>query len=104
MRKHEQSKKGVVKELFSEIGVFLVKKGSNTTLQAAKIWKIGKIRKSWSMTKNRSSEIFAVKMEFFFLKKPSWSAKFFPSPKLGARSPPIDRFIGIRLIRIMLCH
>ena len=27
-RKHEQSKKDVVKELFSEIGVFLVKKGS----------------------------------------------------------------------------
>ena len=54
-------KKGVIKELFSEIGVFLVKKGSYTTLQAAKIWtilkKIGQIRKSWSMTIKRSSEI-----------------------------------------------
>jgi len=48
-------KKGVIKELFYEIGVFVVKKGLYTTLQAAKIWKIlkkvGKIRKSWSMTK-----------------------------------------------------
>ena len=45
-RKHEQSKKGVIKELFSEIGVFLVKKGLYTTLQAEKIWKISKkIRK-----------------------------------------------------------
>jgi len=26
VRKHEQSKKGVIKELFSEIGDFLVKK------------------------------------------------------------------------------
>ena len=26
-RKHDQSKKGVIKELFSGIGIFLVKKG-----------------------------------------------------------------------------
>jgi len=71
VRKHEQSKeKGVIKELLFEIGVFLVKKGSYTTLQIAKIWnilkKIRKIRKSWSMTKKkRSSEILGVKMENF---------------------------------------
>jgi len=33
-------KKGVIKELLFEIGAFLVKKGSYTTLQIAKIWKI----------------------------------------------------------------
>ena len=77
-RQHEQSKKGVIKELFSEIGVFLVK------LQTAKIWKIlkkiGQIRKSWS-----------VKMEHFFRKKRHSEILvceiFSRSPKLGARSP-----------------
>ena len=88
-RKHEQSNKDVVKELFSEIGVFLVKKGSNTTLQAAKIWKIGKIRKSWSMTKKRSSEILAVKMENLFLKNVIGLRNFFPSPQNSG--------IGLRL-------
>jgi len=38
-RKHEQSKKGIIKELFSEIGVFLVKKGSYTTLHTVQIQK-----------------------------------------------------------------
>jgi len=37
-----------MKELFSEIGVFLVKKGSYTTSHTVKI---GKIKKRWSMTK-----------------------------------------------------
>ena len=41
----------------------------------------------------RSSEIFALKMDIFFPKKrfiqKSWSAKKFPSPKFGARSPPL---------------
>jgi len=35
-------KKGVIKELFSEIGVFLVKKGSYMTFHTVKIWKIFK--------------------------------------------------------------
>jgi len=33
-------KKGVIKELFYEIGVFLAKKGSYMTLHQQKIWKI----------------------------------------------------------------
>src|SRR6218665_2368265 len=83
-------KKGVIKELFSEIGVFLVKKGSYTTLQAATIWtilkKIGQIRKSWSITIKRSSEILGVKMEFFCILV---CEIFSRPPKLGARSPPM---------------
>jgi len=53
-------KKGVIKELFSEIVVFLMRKGSYRTFNIAKIREIweekGKIGK-------RSSEILAVKME-----------------------------------------
>jgi len=48
-------KKDVIKEFFSKIVVFLVKKGSYTTFNTAKIRKIWKkkwkIRKTWSMTK-----------------------------------------------------
>ena len=33
-------KKGVIKKLFSEIGVFLMKKGSYMTFKTVKIWKI----------------------------------------------------------------
>ena len=41
-------KNGLIKELFSEIGVFLVKKESYMTLDTVKIWKIGKeIGKIW---------------------------------------------------------
>jgi len=40
-RKYEHSKKGV-KELFCEIGVFLVKNGSYTTFHTVKIRKIWK--------------------------------------------------------------
>src|SRR6218665_3298443 len=84
-RKCEQSKKGVIKEFsfLKYIVVFLVRKGSYTTFNIVKIglriiaWeKKGKIRKTWSMTKKRSSEIFAVKIEIFFQKnliQKSWS-------------------------------
>ena len=54
-RKYEQSKKGVIKEFFSEIVVFLVRNGSYTTFNIVKIRKIWeknwKIWKIWSMTK-----------------------------------------------------
>src|SRR6218665_3783885 len=53
----------------SKKGVFLVRKGSCTTFSRAKVQKIrekrGNIRKTWSMTKKRSSEILADKMEIF---------------------------------------
>ena len=49
-RKLEQSKKIGVKEFFSEIVLFLVKKGSYTTVDTLKIQRI---RKTWSMTKKR---------------------------------------------------
>src|SRR6218665_3912816 len=56
-RKYEKSKKGV----------FLVRERSCTTFNKVKIRKIrqkrGKIRKTWSMTKKWSSEIFAGEME-----------------------------------------
>jgi len=46
-----------------------VRKGSNMAFNIANIGKIwekkGKIRKIWSMTKKRSSEIFTAKMELF---------------------------------------
>src|SRR6218665_3571224 len=71
--KYEQSKKGVIKEFFSEIVAFLVKKGSYTTfniVKKGKIWeKKGKIRKTWSMTKKRSSEIFGRENGNFFRRK-----------------------------------
>ena len=59
--------------------------------------KKGKIRKTWSMTKKRSSEILAVKMEIFHEKDGHSeilvSEKNFRSraPKLGARSPPLAK-------------
>ena len=83
-------KTGVIEEFFSEIVLFLVKKGSYTTFNAVKIWKI---RKTWSMTKQRSSEILGVKTEIFSEKnvvQKSWSGKKFSVPKLGARSPPMS--------------
>src|SRR6218665_1531382 len=79
-RKYEQSKKGV----------FLVRKESYTTFRSnivniRKIWeKEGKIRKIWSMTKKKSSEIFAVKMDIFSEKdviQKSWSAKNLSVPQ-----------------------
>ena len=78
-QKHEQSTTSVIKELFSEIGAFLVKKGSYTTLHTVKTWKFwikkGKILKTWSMSK----------ME----KRHSVCEIFFRPPKLGARSLPM---------------
>src|SRR6218665_3022814 len=78
-------------------GVFLVRKGSNTTFYIVKIRKMcekkGKIRKTWLMTKKRSSEMFAVKMEIFPEKDGHSEILvreiFFRPPKLGARSPPL---------------
>src|SRR6218665_3129101 len=78
-RKYEQSKKGVINEFFSEIVVFLVKKGSYTTFNTVKI---RKIRKTWSMTKKRSSEILGVKIEIFLRKKRRLGPRnFFRSPQ-----------------------
>src|SRR6218665_3111607 len=70
-RKYEQSKNGAIKKLFSEIGVFLVKKGSYMTFHTIKIWK--------NVTQK------------------SWSAKYFPSPKLGARSRGLGGVVGLTL-------
>jgi len=71
-------KKGVIKELYSETGGFLVKKGSYMTFVRAKI---GKIWKTWASKWN------------FFPNKTSFKnlglRKKFPSPKLGATSPPM---------------
>src|SRR6218665_1025164 len=57
-----EGKNGIIKEFFSEIVFFLVKKGSYTTFNTVKKRKIGK---TWSMTKKRSSEIFGVKIAIF---------------------------------------
>jgi len=68
-----------------------VRKGSYTTFNIVKIRKIwekkGKIRKTWSMTKKRSSEIFAVKTGIFCGKnviQKSWSAKKMSVPQNSA--------------------
>ena len=63
--------------------VFLVKKWSFMTFNTVKT---RKIRKTWSMTKKRSSEILGVKMQFFLEK--SLIQKILAA-KLGARSPPL---------------
>ena len=76
---------------------FLVRKWSYTTFNIVNIRKMcekkGKIRKTWLMTKKRSSEIFAVKMEIFPEKDGHSEILvreiFFRPPKLGARSPPL---------------
>src|SRR6218665_1363846 len=81
-RKYEESKKGVVKEFFSEIMVFLVKKGSFTTFNRVKIRRIWKkkekIRKTWSMTKTNIIRTFGRENRKLFRKiviQKSWSAK-----------------------------
>src|SRR6218665_1382676 len=77
-------KKGLIKEFFSEIVVFLAKKGSYMTFYRSKQ---RKIRKTRSMTKKRSSEILGVKVDIFFVKKviqKSWSAKNFSVPPNSA--------------------
>src|SRR6218665_3832302 len=54
-----------------------------------KMWeKKGKIRRTRSMTKKRSSEIFTLKMEIFPEIGPR--KNFLVPPKFGARSPPMD--------------
>src|SRR6218665_2393628 len=74
-------KKGVVKELFSEIVVFLVKKGSYMTFNTVKIRRIwekkGKIRRTWWMTK-KVIRIFGRENGNFFennVIQKSWAAK-----------------------------
>src|SRR6218665_773503 len=77
-------KKGLIKEFFSEIVVFLSKKESYMTFYRSKQ---RKIRKTRSMTKKRSSEILGVKVDIFFVKKviqKSWSAKNFSVPPNSA--------------------
>ena len=65
-----------------------------------KIRERGKIRKTWSMTKKRSSEIFAAKMEIFSEKNVILvGEKIFRPPKLGARFPLLD---GLEVWRLRL--
>ena len=105
-RKYEQrGEKVLSRNFFSEIVVFLVKKGLHrpTIFNIVKkgLYTIfntvntRKIRKTWSMTKRRSSEILGPWKWQFFLKKRRHSEilvreKMFRPPKLGARSPPLD--------------
>jgi len=82
-RKHEQGKKkGVIKQSFYKIGVFLVKKVVIYDITDSKIVrKIGKIVKSWSKKVIRN---FGRENGNFFLKnviQKSWSAKLFPVPQ-----------------------
>src|SRR6218665_984493 len=77
-------KKGVIKELFSEIVVFLVRKGSYTTFNIVKMRKIwekkGKIRKTWSMTNKKGHQKFW-----------PWKWKFFPKKTVIQKSEILDR-------------
>src|SRR6218665_186581 len=72
--------------------VFLVRKWSYTTFNIVnirKMWeKKGKIRRTRSMTKKRSSEIFTLKMDIFPEIGPR--KNFLVPPKFGARSPPME--------------
>src|SRR6218665_398071 len=80
--------------------VFLVRKWSYTTFNIVnirKMWeKKGKIRRTKSMTKKRSSEIFTLKIDIFPEIGPR--KNFLVPPKFGARSPPMD------MLRHMICH
>jgi len=92
-------KKGVNKELFSEIGVSLVKKGSYTTLEAAKIWKILKKIKDRKNSKIIVDDQKKLIRNFGRENGKCFSKKrhseilvceiFSHPPKLGARSPPM---------------
>src|SRR6218665_484410 len=85
-------KKGVIKEFFSEIVVYLVKKGSYTTFNTGKI---RKIRKTWSMTKKGHQKFFGVKMEIFSEKRHSEilvREKFVPSPRLSRKISQVTLF------------
>src|SRR6218665_1880877 len=55
----------------------MVKRGSFTTFNTVRK---RKIRKTWSMTKTKSSEIFGVKMEIFPEKSHSVPRKIVPPP------------------------
>src|SRR6218665_654374 len=89
-------KKGVIKELFCEIGVFVVKKRSYMTFHRVKTLKM--IWKTWSMTKKRSSELFVRENGNFFLKR--------SFRNLGLRkkipSPPPNSAPGLRLWLFLL--
>src|SRR6218665_1229368 len=77
-------KKCVIKEFFSEIVVFLLKKGSYTTFNKVKI---RKIRKTWSMTKKWVIRNFLRENGNFFRKNvihKSWFAKKFSVPPNSA--------------------
>src|SRR6218665_3563147 len=89
-------------------GVFLVRKGSCTTFSRAKIRKIrekrGKIRQTWSMTKKRSSQIFAAKMGICSEKIVILvGEKNFRPPRLGARFPPMHRVMPNAAVRGCSC-
>ena len=78
-------KKGVDKELFSEIVLFLVKKGSYTTFNTVGPKDTENLEKEREKQNKRSSEFLGVKMEIFFEKtsfRNLGPRNFFPSPKL----------------------
>src|SRR6218665_546431 len=85
VRTYEKSKKGV----------FLVRKGLCTICNKVKIRKIrekrGKLRKTWSMTKKGHQKLLPLKGKFFQKKRHLGRRKIVPSPKLGARFPPLPR-------------
>ena len=88
VQKHEQSKKGVIKELFYEIGVFLARKWSYMTLHQQKIRKI--LNGRW--LKKGHQKFGAWKWKCFPIKRHSEILVcniFSRPPKLGARSPPM---------------
>jgi len=85
VRKHEQSKKGVIKELFSEIG------GISYDITGRKDKKIfkryEKFEKSWLMTKKGHHKFWAWKWIFFLKRRHSeilFYEIFSRPPKLGA--------------------
>src|SRR6218665_678998 len=83
--------------------VFLVRKWSYTTFNIVnirKMWeKKGKIRRTRSMTKKRSSEIFTLKMEIFpeigprknFLVPPTSAPGLRPWTSVWSMTPPVHR-------------
>src|SRR6218665_2644932 len=79
-------KNGAIKEFFSEIVVFLVKKRSYTTFNRVKQ---RKIRKTWSMTKKQ--KVVRNKIDIFSGESViQVREKCSRPPKLGARSPPMS--------------
>src|SRR6218665_2660886 len=77
--------------------VFLVRKWSFNIVNIRKMWeKKGKIPRTRSMTKKRSSEIFTQKMGIFPEIGPR--KNFLVPPKFGARSPPMARTQVVRRV------